>query len=1359
LQSAIRNLHSPRPVTIVDTGYRKPLDLQVVMPVDDFRELPGKSIWPAVIPQVVGDIMRHRSTLIFCNNRRLAERTADRLNAQISAERAEEVEPGSTAVLAPGGVMRDRGMFAIGAEGPIRAHHGSMSKEARREMEEELKAGRLPALVGTSSLELGIDIGAVDLVVQLQSPKSVSQGLQRVGRSGHLVGQTSRGRVYATFREDLVEAAAVARGMLDGDVEQTLTPRNPLDVLAQQIAAMVSVEAWDAAALFDLVRGAYAYETLSRPVFDSVLDMLSGRYQELGGPGHASLRARLAWDRVNDRLAALPGTRLLALGNPGTIADTGAFDVYLADGKTKVGTLDEEFIHESRPGDVFLLGSSTWRMREIGADRIVVEEAAGALPRMPFWRGDYPWRQFQLGVRIGRLRREVAERLVVGDVSLTRPSTPVGEQLPTAAQGAPLIPALSVERTLAAGGVRDTAMAQDILAWLQRDYALDARAATGLRDYVKSQVDVLGAISSDRTIVVESFLDAVGDPRLVIHSPFGGRVNGAWALALDSALRERYGMGVEIQADDDGILMRLPLSGQQTGGPPPVDLIQGMSFDEARTRILNELPSSALFGARFRMNAARALLLPKARGQKRTPFWLQRLRAKDLLATVSKQPDFPLVTETYRDCLRDILDLPHLQEVLDGIRDGHIVVRPVETLVPSPLAAGMLFNFVNVYMYEWDAPKAERALQMFAARVRADGRPSLLLDDLLDGARGGALPKPEAVAEAVRRASHAGPEHAARSADELAVILAELGDLTQAEALARCAGDGAAWLTELAAQGRIVALPIAAGPTTEECWVPAELVEEYQDFQSPNILRRFLRHAGPVTRADILARYPFPPDWLDDALARLLAEREIVVSPPPDHYLDRHLFEQIQRRTLALLRREVQAVPVVTYAAFLLDWQGLRAGRTAGASASSGSLTGVLEQLRGVALPGVAWERDILPARLPRFQPDDLAALCESGAWVWAASGQDPRRADVRFFPRGEDWLFLPPPDEQPVSELAGRVLAFLKEEGASFLSDLQGGLGLKPAELRPAVIELTLAGLITNDALDGLHALLAYRGEPTGEHPPLSALEAELAARLGPRRPAGLTSAARYRAAKRRAAQLARDLDDAGGAEIWRGRWAPLHRAGVLGPPRADDERSAALARILLARYGIVTREVAEREGPPWAWESLYPILQRMELRGEARRGYFVAGLSGLQYALPDAVERLRAVAGAIANAEGGMQDADAPTVLCAVDPALLYSGALPGFTRPLARIPSTHIVLWRGQPILIAEENGERLAMAAGLAGDLAQRALAAYLARPNAPRRLAVTQWDDAPILGSAGQPILQQLGFTRTPAGMERWGDGL
>jgi ATP-dependent Lhr-like helicase len=527
-----------RAVTVVDTGYHKPMALSVITTVDDFRDMPADSIWPSVIPQVLGDILRHRSTLIFCNNRRLAERTADRLNAQIAAERSEEMPPGSTEALAPGGVSRDKGMFAIGAEGPIRAHHGSMSRERRHEMEEDLKAGRLPALVGTSSLELGIDIGAVDLVVQLQSPKSVAQGLQRVGRSGHLVGQTSRGRIYATHRDDLVEAAAVARGMLEGDVEPTRAPRAPLDVLTQQVLAMVSVEPWNGTALFGLVRGAYPYRDLTPEAYRSVLEMLSGRYAALGAT-HPALRARIAWDRVNDMLYPLPGTRMLALGNAGVITDRGAFDVVLADRTTRLGTLDEEFVFESRAGDAFILGSNVWRILEIEDDRIVVSDAAGVSPRMPFWRGDYPWRPYELGTRIARLRREVAERLR---------GSPEGGDFDSGKE---------TDRGMGAGEASAPQHAETI-GWLREEYALDERSAHNLVDYLSRQLDVAGEVASDVAVVIESFTDAVGEGRVVIHSPFGGRVNGAWALALSDALRDRLGLLPETQVNDDGILFRLP---------------------------------------------------------------------------------------------------------------------------------------------------------------------------------------------------------------------------------------------------------------------------------------------------------------------------------------------------------------------------------------------------------------------------------------------------------------------------------------------------------------------------------------------------------------------------------------------------------------------------------------------------------------------------------------------------------------------------------------------------------------------------------------------------------------------------------
>jgi ATP-dependent Lhr-like helicase len=482
--------------------------------------------------------------------------------------------------------MRDRGMFAIGAEGPIRAHHGSTSREARHQMEEDLKAGRLPALVGTSSLELGIDIGSVDLVVQLQSPKSVAQGLQRIGRSGHLVGQTSKGRIYATYREDLVEAAAVARGMLDGDVEPTSVPTTPLDVLAQQIVAMVAVEEWSVPELYRLVRQAYAYRNLSETAFTGVLEMLSGKYASLFGGAGSSLRARIAWDRHNQRLAALPGSRLLALSNAGTIPDTGAYDVYLADGKTRVGTLDEEFIFETRPGDTFLLGSNTWRVLEVGEDRVIVGDAAGAVPRMPFWRGDYPWRPYELGVRIGRLRREVEERIL-------------RTQAATEAHGKDGTSTAEADRW------------REVTDWLRQDYALDESSARSLTGYVRRQLDAIGVMATDRTIVVETFTDAIGDGRMVIHSPFGGRVNGAWALAISDAIRERTGAEVETQVNDDGILIRL----SQLLPEPPIDVVQRMDVSEARGRIVRALPDSAVFGAHFRMNAARALLLPRARGR------------------------------------------------------------------------------------------------------------------------------------------------------------------------------------------------------------------------------------------------------------------------------------------------------------------------------------------------------------------------------------------------------------------------------------------------------------------------------------------------------------------------------------------------------------------------------------------------------------------------------------------------------------------------------------------------------------------------------------------------------------------------
>jgi ATP-dependent Lhr-like helicase len=1358
----------PRPVTVVDAAYEKPLDLQVVTVIEDFRDLPGDSVWPSIIPRVLALIRQHRTTLVFANSRSLAERTADRLNEQIAAEAA-----GKTFGLIEGGVVKGIGMMGVssGTHGsPIRVHHGSISKEARLELERQLKAGELPALVGTSSLELGIDIGSVDLVVQLQAPKSVAQGLQRVGRSGHLVGQTSKGRIFPTHHEDVVEAAAIAGGMLRGEVEPTYTPRYPLDVLAQQIVAMVAVETWDVEALFDLVRRAYAYHHLTWRVFQTTLGMLAGRYPS---QAYRELRARLAWDRINNKLAALPGSRLLALVNGGTIPDTGAFGAYLSDGKTKLGELDEEFIFETRIGDKLMLGSQVWRVIDINDDRITVAEAPGAIPRMPFWRGDYPWRPYELGKRVGAFRRTMAERL-----------EEVRQEL-------------GLDDFSGIRQRREAPAVQALLAWLSENYALDALSAWHAVNYLGSQLDHAGAISSDRTILVEVFEDALGDPRLVIHSPFGGRVNGPWGLALAGALRERFlstgawrgRIDVEVQANDDGLLFRL-LDAEADGHSPdeypagfPLDLVTEMGPAEARERILSELPDSAMFGARFRQNAARALLLPGSRKGRRTPFWLQRLRAKDLLQVVRQFDDFPIVAETYRDCLQDVLDLPHLEEVLAGIQRGEIEVVVVESTTPSPVAESLLWDFINAHLYEWDTPRAERQMQMLA--VNRDLLQDLLRDVALDE-----LLRPEAI-DAVRgQLQHTAPTTWARTVEELAVLLQQAGDLSSSEIAQRATVDPASWIARLAGENRIVQITIPTTHGPEGRWVAAEYRAEYAaafgtsaeqgtapgvDEARRRVLQRYLGQAGPVTLEAIRARYAFPQEWLQAELDRLIEARQLIhgrLTPHPDEagaepaaaeYVDRRTLEQIHRRTLHILRREVQPVPLTVYADFLARLQHVHPeSRLRG----EGALVSVLQQLRAVPVVGRAWERDVLPLRLEHYQPAELDALCQGGELVWVGSGgTDPRRGRFRFLFRGEGSVYLEPApaDLAAFDEPARTVYGFLKSEGAVFFADICSALELKETAVETALIELVMAGLVTNDSLEAMRKMVEEGSPQPRERKPLSALEEELArrrGRLGPRTTQLVRKPGRaqYRAAKRRVRMRLGQPADVGLADVspeeprWVGRWTPVHRFGVLGKEVPVEERAAQQARQLLARYGVVTHECLADEIGSWDWGLIFPYLQRLEMRGEVRRGYFVQALSGVQFALPDAVERLRAI-------RDDAQLESQLVVMNACDPANLYGPAREGGPEegpqtvrgePLAfaRVPSTWLVQHRGLPVLVAGSGGANLTVVQGVDEGLVQRALQAlldHLARFE--YRVTVETWNGEPVLESSSRPLLEAVGFYR------------
>jgi len=1328
-----------RPVTIVDAGASKALDLRVITVPQDLRHPPGGSVWPSVIPHVLQEVRRHRTTLVFANSRRGAERASDRLNEQYALEESEKVPPGSAEGLLEEGVPKGEGMFGTGrVGGPFRAHHGSVSREVRLDLERKLKAGALPALIGTSSLELGIDIGSVDAVVQLQSPRNVARGLQRVGRSGHLVGQTSVGRIYATHPEDLLDAAAVAHGMMVGDIEPTFTPNNCLDVLSQQIVATVSVADWDARALHRMVCQAYGYQNLSREAFDAVLAMLSGVYSS---ETYSQMKPRLVWDRVNDRLLALPGSRLLALTNGGTIPDRGLFQVYLADGKTRLGTLDEEFVYETRVGDVFTLGSGSWKVVEIDEDRVVVTGAAGATPRMPFWKGDRARRDYHAGRRLGIFRRQLAWR--------------VGELL-----------------SLSDNGDAWPAQARGISEWLARDYAMDQNSVRNTVAYVQRQLEAVGTLSSEQTIVVESFTDALGDRRMVIHSCFGGRVNSAWALALSHALRERYRLDIETQVNDDGILFRLVEADRDL----PVDLVRSMGPEEARRRILLELPDSALFGAQFRMNAARALLLPGRRGH-RTPFWLQRLRARDLLALTKGWRDFPIVAETYRDCLREVLDIEHLTEVLSGVQSGEIRVVEAETVVPSPVASSLLFDFAAIEMYDGDLPKIERQMRVLAVNRE------LLTDLLADGSMPDLL-RTEAVTDVHGQLQHLAEGYRARSREELAMLLQRLGALASEEVAARCVGEGRRWLLELAAEGRVVEVDLPTRGGLERRWLLAEQYDRYRQafglpvrheitlaglvpgqIESPDqarerLLRQFLRTRGPVLLDDIRDRYAFPDDWLLEALDNMISRGELVrgdLTPgaAKPEWCERTVLERIHRRTLSILRQEVQPVDVPVYVDFLLRWQGLHP------ECAFHDVRAVMQQLRGYVAPVLVWQRDIVRSRLPHGDRHTLDALSERGELVWVASGKGIRQATVRFFVRGEGALFSHNLEEATaaLTPEARQALDVLRQEGASYTVDLRRALGVSARSLMAALSELVLAGLVTNDRYGVLERIAS--GEAAGRDTPglSSSLDDELAAWHQERQSAPLRrpTPGQLRRARRR---MAKRVDPVGD---WPGRWSLVRSRGILGPIIDEEGRAEHLAELLLERYGVVTRACLASEHLPLSWADLYGQYRIMEMRGRVRRGYFVRGLPGLQYALPEAVEQLR-------QCRDACQDSTSMVVVNACDPAsILVPGDALDLGEPvsrsrLRRLPGNYSVVQRGRVVLTYEHGGRRWTLSAGVADDMigqAVRLLVSYLTREGGlcwrPRRVVVSRWDGAAPVGSPAEQLLEGLGLRREATDMV-W-DGL
>ena len=1067
-----------RPVEVVDCGLVKRMATSVVSPVEDLAHVDG-TIWTAVVPLVLEQIRSARTTLVFVNNRGQAERIAAKVNAAAGEE-----------VALP--------------------YHGSLSRERRFELEGRLKAGELRAVVATSSLELGIDIGSVDLVVQLQSPKRVSSALQRVGRAGHSLDALSRGVFVPTFRDDALEQLAIVHAMARGDVEPTRVVQNALDVLAQLIVAMVAAdtEPWTASALYAFVRRAYPYHQLGRNAFDETLAMLGGRYPS---DVAAELDARLQWDRTTDALTPSRAARMLATISGGTIPDRGLYTVYLAD-KTRLGELDEEFVHESRVGDAFQLGSSTWRIRAIEHDRVIVVPAPGAPARMPFWHGDFMARSFHLSAGVGALRR---------------------------ALGAANTPGATAE--------------------IEAAYHADAATVRSLVEYVRAQREITGRLPDDRHLVLEHFRDEVGSVRMVLHAPFGGRVNAPWGMALGRQMRERLGVDVQVQTTDDGIMLRLP----NLAGDPPLELVQSLAADEAQTLILDEVSGSSLFGARFRMNAARALLLPRGNPKRRMPLWLQRLKSADLLQAVREFPSFPILVETYREVMQDAFDLDGLREVLRRVSSRVLPIHVVRTALPSPFARSLQFGFVMDWMYGDDAPRAE-------ARVALLSLDRMLLDELLggEGADASTLAALEEVL-AVRRGTAAGRQ--ARDADELAVLVDRAGDVTPDELRARVAPAGE-WLRgdpaqALLAAGRLIEIMLAGdrrliladNAARYAAAFGNENAELTPDAARRDLLARWTLLASPFTVAEIVARYGFDPAWVERRLEEWQTSGRLVRGTfggnhTAPRWCSRRALERARRRELAVARAQVQPIPFATFAAFVQRWQhATPATRRSGAEA----VDATLRQLEGIARPGAGWERDYLPARIADYDPASLDAAVGRGRIVWAAdaalSGASPA---IRFFERGQGrtWL-MPLASTIAVSEGAQRVWQALETHGASFTDDLAAITSLAPNRLRDALRELVGAGVITNDSIGGMRDVIRWQ-------PVLPVQPAETP---DPARWLPDSFVVQRRVNVRRLAKWKRP--DLPGAPTWGGRWSLVHTPGVLGPevdPAVGAER---IGRQWLAR------------------------------------------------------------------------------------------------------------------------------------------------------------------------------------------------
>lgn len=1339
-----RFLSPRRKVEIVQPPSSKRFDLSVVVPVEDLGELGGSpatddtsgqaekpSIWPHVEERIADLVQAHRSTIVFANSRRLAERLCNRLN-EIAYERATgETMPEAHS---PAEIMAESGA-AKGAPALLaRAHHGSVSKEQRAQVEEDLKAGRLPAVVATSSLELGIDMGAVDLVIQVESPPSVASGLQRVGRAGHQVGAVSTGVVFPKYRGDLVQAAVVTERMRTGSIEALRVPSNPLDVLAQQLVAMVALDSWQVDDLLAVVRRAAPFASLPESAFTAVLDMLAGRYPS---DAFAELRPRVVWDRVAGTVTGRPGAQRLAVTSGGTIPDRGLFGVFLAGsdpkkGGGRVGELDEEMVYESRVGDVFTLGTTSWRIEDITRDRVLVSPAPGVPGRLPFWKGDQLGRPLELGRALGAFLRELGG----------------------------LSPEDARDRLLSAG--------------------LDTWAVDNVLAYLDEQRRACGHVPDDRTVLVERFRDELGDWRVVVHSPFGAQVHAPWALALSARLAERYGMDAQVMHADDGIVLRLPdadmmgldlldfdpaqdpaqESGQGPSAPlapantafdsdqPPVGAAD-VAFDKGEIAqiVTDQVGGSALFASRFRECAARALLLPRRSPGKRTPLWQQRQRAAQLLQVASEFGSFPIVLEAVRECLQDVFDVPGLTEVMGDLEARRIRLVEVTTPEPSPFARSLLFGYVAQFLYEGDSPLAERR----AAALSLDSR---LLAELLGRAELRELLDADVLAELERELQWLSDDRRVKDAEGVADLLRVLGPLTDEELAERGARPG--WAEELESARRAIRVRIAGAAhwaaiedagrlrdalgTALPVGVPEAFTEPVKDPLG-DLLARYARTHGPFTATGAAARFGLGTAVTDGALQRLAASGRIVQGEfhPAgigQEWCDATVLRRLRRRSLAALRHELEPVPPAALAGFLPQWQHLGGNSLRGID----GLARAVEQLQGAPVPASALERLVLPGRVTGYTPALLDELTTTGEVVWAGAGALPGKDGwISLYLADSAPLLLPPPRPLELSALHESVLTALGGGYGLFFRQIADQVratthpDCTDPQLADALWDLAWSGRLTNDTLAPLRSLLGS-GRTAGS-------TAHRARRNVPRGRYGTLTAAARPASRT-------------GPPTVSGRWSLL--------PALEPEpthRAHALARTLLDRHGVVTRGAVQAEGVEGGFSAAYRVLSAFEDNGQARRGYVVEGLGAAQFAMDGAVDRLRAVSTARDRTEPGA--APRALVLAAADPANAYGAALPwpeppdGAGHKPGRKAGSLVVLVDGELTLYMERGGKTLLAWPTDPDDPALRAAAGALAsaaRAGALGTVTVERTNGASSLTSPLGRTLEAAGFLATPRGL-------